>query len=516
MTTIADKPSDDGKAMKTPKKRGHMFLVDLPTFAKVCSLGDADAAASYLILAAGTGADNRTSTWSREAINKRTALNWRKADTSMKKLEDNGLIRWLSGKGTRKPRIDLPPVETRQPMQRNVSALFDKIRQGHQPQSQAEKAAATHGLRDGWLSRGEDGVFEAITQRATEMAYLPMELVGDTFGESSAATTTIVDRIRMSRDPLALRLLIELYSLQDLAEHGGVKDYYLWTAYNREKGGASGSLQLWTFTREMQTCRIQSGPLAHHWRSPTKEEEQAGKNGAADFFGRVQILCDAGALEWTYYLKEDGEGDAPRIYPVGVSRHGKFIWTELESIIGGYAIRAACALSDEAPDKLENVIWHEANAPKFFILPADRLAREAALVGVPRLRHRARTSNAARWRQELLETVESIVPTFRGIIVDHAPALLVEADKRLADFNVGFNDKSTESSTSIQRDINDSYQSPMHDRTSFQDADLDAAFLEEMLDEEAAPLIASVADRMAAWEADDEEYFLASGSGAGR
>jgi hypothetical protein len=517
MTTIADPPTAGGKTTKTPKRRGHMFLVDVPTFAKVCSLGDADAAASYLILAAGTGADNRTSTWSREAINKRTALNWRKADAAMKKLEDNGLIRWVSGKGTRKPRIDLPPVETRPPMQRNVAALFDIIGQGRQPHSQSEKAAATLGLRDGWLVRGEDGLLEQVMRRMPKVAYLPMELVGDTFGETRASATTIVDRIRMSRDPMALRLLIDLYSLQDLAEHGGVNDYYLWTAYSREKGGASGSLQLWNFARETQTCRLQSGPLAHHWRTPTKEEEQAGKNGAADFFSRVQILCDAGALEWTYYLKEDGEGDAPRIYPVGVSRHGKFIWTELESIIGGYAIRAACALSDEAPDKLENAIWHEANAPKFFILPADRLAREAALVGVPRLRHRARTSNAARWRQELLETVESIVPTFRGIIADHAPALLVEVDKRLADFNVGFNGASTEISKPVQRDINDPYQSSMHDRTSFQDADDHLDFLDEMLDEEAAaPLIASVADRMAAWEADDEEYFRATGAGAGR
>jgi hypothetical protein len=39
---------------------------------------------------------------------------------------------------------------------------------------------------------------------------------------------------------------------------------------------------------------------------------------------------------------------------------------------------------------------------------------------------------------------------FRGIIAEHDPAMLVEADRRLADFN----DTSTETSTLVQRDIN--------------------------------------------------------------
>ncbi len=107
----------DEKALQREKKakdRGNFFLVDIPTFAKVCDLADPDIAAAYLILAAGTGADNRTSTWSREAVNQRTALNWRKADASIAKLEQQGLVRWIK-KGAR-PRLDLPPVETRKPM----------------------------------------------------------------------------------------------------------------------------------------------------------------------------------------------------------------------------------------------------------------------------------------------------------------------------------------------------------------------------------------------------------------
>ena len=497
MTQQQDSPSIADKAVKRPKKRGHLFIVDLPTFAKVCDLGDPDAAAAYLILAAGTGPDNRTSTWSREAINQRTALNWRKADAAMAKLEQNGLIRWKSGKGTRKPRIDLPPVETRPAMQRHVSALFDRIKQGHQPQTPNEKSTATLGVRDGWFTRDEAGMVSIIPNRPLVNAYLPMELVGDAFGSADGPTTTVIDRIRMSRDPMALRLLVDLYALQDLAEHGGVNDYYLWTAFDREKVGATGALQIWKFTRNCETCRIQSGPLTHHWRDPTPEEEKAEKNGAMDFFERVAILRDAGALEWVHYLTEDDGGNAPRVYPVAVSRHGKAVWSELESIVGSYATRAACALSEDETDKLDLAQQWEADAPTYFLLPADRLARKASLIGVPRLRHRARTSNAARWRQELVEGADSIIEMFRGIIGENAPTLLEEADRRLADFKGSLTMISKKGSTLDQRDINDTSQSATHDTSS--------------LREDASETESSFSNHMAAWDEDAEDHFRATG-----
>lgn len=491
MAQPQDAASIADKAVKRPKKRGHLFIVDLPTFAKVCSLEDPDAAAAYLILAAGTGPDNRTSTWSREAINQRTALNWRKADAAMAKLEQNGLIRWKSGKGTRKPRIDLPPVETRPAMQRHVAALSDRIKQGDQPCTPNERSAATIGVQSGWFRRDEAGMLSIISERPLVKAYLPMELVGDAFGATSDPTTTVVDRIRMSRDPMALRLLVDLYALQDMAEHGGVDRGHFYRKCAREDEGATGNLKLWSFTPGGSWV-MWNGALDHHRREPTPEEKKAGKNAGSDFFARTEILADAGALEWVYYLAEDESATAPLIYPVGVERHGKMVWTELEAIVGSYAARAACALSNDVPDKLEYAERWEASAPTQFILPADRLARQAALVGVPRLRHRTRTLNASRWRQELVESANGIIEMLRGIIGENAPALLEDADRRLADFK----DASTMSSTLDQRDINDTYQSAIHMTSS--------------LREDASETGLSLG-RMAAWHEEAEKHFRATG-----
>lgn len=442
---------------KRSKSRGNMFLVDIPTYAAVCSLGDPDAAAVYLILAAGTGHDNRTSTWSREAVNKRTGLNWRKADAAIRKLEEHGFARWLDGKGTRKPRIELPPIETRAKMQKHVAALADRIMHGEQPTTPTDKGTATVGRDAGWLAQGEDGTWQFIADRPMVKAYLPNSLVGDETGKATG-TSTIVDRIRLARDPMAFRLLVDLYALQDLAEHGGVDRYFLSKRCNRETKFRTGTFQIWHFGPGTAGVRDLAEALRHHSHRPSPEEKAAGKNSAMKFYPRLAILEDAGALEWVYYLAEDGSDEATRIYPVAVERHGKVVWSELETIVGGYAIRAACALSDDQSAKA----WEEF-MPNGYLLPAERVAREVALVGVPRLRHRAKTTNAARWRKELVEESASVIAMFRGIIAEHQPELLVEADRRLADFNVEFNEASTETSTLVQRDINDPSWSGKHE-----------------------------------------------------
>lgn len=426
------------------KSRGNMFLVDLPTYAAVCDLGDPDVAAVYLILAAGTGADNRTSTWSREAVNKRTGLNWRKADACIAKLEEKGFVRWLSGKGTRKPRIDLPMLETRPRMQKHVADLADRIMHGEQPSTVKDKGAATIGKDQGWLAQDKDGTWHFVPVRPMVKAYLPNALVGDETGKATGEST-IVDRIRLSRDPMAFRLLVDLYALQNLAEHGGVNRNAYYKRFDREAVHATGKFQIWRFHNKTRFVHW-GGGLRHHARKPTEQEIADGwaDNNAAGFFGAADILEDSGALEWVYYLAEDDQSDSTRVYPVAVERHGKVCWSELESIVGGYATRAACALSDNHAGTWED------DMPREFLLPAERLARKAALVGVPRLRCRAKTTNAARWRKELVEDATGVIQMFRGIIAEHAPTMLVEADRRFADFN----DISTETSTFVQRDIN--------------------------------------------------------------
>ena len=53
--------------------RGGFFQIDRRTWARVCDLG-MNPAAAYLVQASGTGGDNRTTSWSTNAIEKYTGI----------------------------------------------------------------------------------------------------------------------------------------------------------------------------------------------------------------------------------------------------------------------------------------------------------------------------------------------------------------------------------------------------------------------------------------------------------
>lgn len=419
-----------GAKPRKPKQRGQFFIVDVPTFVAVCKLGDVDAAASYLILAAGTGPDNRTTTWSREAINQRTGLNWRKADTAIAKLVKGGFAQWLTPSGAPRPRLALPLLETRQPLPPRLQKLAERITNGDDLKSAQDLRDANLGSELGWFEQVE-GQWFLRSERPMVKAYLPKSLAGDETGKAMAGRSTI-DNIRKARDPMALQLMVELYAKQDLAEYGGVDRQALRTKFKRVKALATGKYQIWRFENSIQWVSWDEG-FSDHKRQLTETEHAAGFNPAQDFFQRVKILEDAGALEWVYYLAEDESETSTHIYPVAVVRHGKIVWNELESIVGSFATRAASALYGNAALARK---WED-EMPDAFILPAERMLREAALVGVPRLRHRAKTSNAGRWRADLGQVAAETIAEFKAVIAERVPSLLVDAEQRFADFNVG-------------------------------------------------------------------------------
>lgn len=386
------------------KGRGHFFAVDLPTFETVCQADNADAAAAYLVLAAGTRADNRITSWSREAINKRTALNWARADAAIAFLEAHHLLTWQSGKGTRRPRIELPPI----------------------------------------YGPGRDVV------------WLPMSLVGDEGGNPVPGQTCIVERIRKSRDAMAFHLLARFAFHQDLPGHGGIPRVHLQALFERGESHRAKTFDL---------CTFEQGSLMVYGTPATLPHRQEGKDHYRHLWARIRILEDAGAIEWAFHVAEDAQLDSILMYPVALVRHGALV-PDIETLVGQYATAAAVALSSRSSTELDD--WRNA-APDQFFVPVDSMNRKAAMVGVPRLRGRARTRMTAAWQAERFAAAEEWIATFRGIIAQHAPELLEELDRKKADFNEDFNATSTLS----QRDLNDSGKSPMYDRggSGFSDDD---------------------------------------------
>src|SRR5205814_8771180 len=85
--------------------KGHFFAVDARAWAKVCESGAMNEFVAYLVQARGTARDNRTSTWSVEAIERHTGISRHKAAAALKNLRTKGFEQLRRG-GT-KPLYDL-------------------------------------------------------------------------------------------------------------------------------------------------------------------------------------------------------------------------------------------------------------------------------------------------------------------------------------------------------------------------------------------------------------------------
>lgn len=421
--------------------RGDFFGVEVGTFQKVCALGDANVAAGYLILAAGTDAGNRVTSWSREAINKRTSLNWRKADAVVSTLLEKGFARWVR-QGAR-PRLELIYRDGRRPLTPKVQRAVEKALEGGAPLTPSEQSSVSQAAGYGYLDKDGDG-WKALPGH--KLAWLPLELVNWN-GQSRPP----VEQVRKGQDAQAFRLLVDLYAEQNLADYGGVFGCLVKRpseAGDREVLGHVGAYRLLRFTNLTPTAWC-SGPLAVHWR----EEE----GGTVPLWDRFRVLQDAGVVEWVYHLSEDDSQFPSLVHPVAVVRSGKVDWSAPETMIGMFAQRAALAMHggyDESDVKSceDRMAWE-------LVLPAERVMAKAQLIGIPRTRYRAKTRNAARWLKGTMDELPAFIEGYRALIAEHGPSLLAQADKRFADFNDG----STRLQRSVQRDLNDSDRSSIHD-----------------------------------------------------
>lgn len=221
------------------------FAVGRDTFIKACDLG-MNPACALLVLASGTGRDNSTTKWSAEAVKKYAGVRWQTASDAINAIVSSQLVS-KGGTATR----------------------------------------PTYKLK-------KDG----------ELIWIPRALVEGAIGEVSP-----VARIRQTQDHMTLRLLIELYSSQNLREDGGISTKVIMEKYDRRKAGQQGAYTIWDFTggRSWLTwCEITQ---PHRKVKLTQEEKNDSVNTTVDFFRRLSTLEGLGLLQWVPYLFDGEEGE---------------------------------------------------------------------------------------------------------------------------------------------------------------------------------------------------------------
>jgi hypothetical protein len=362
MTTILETPRS--KARLRPNEG--FFAIDRRAWASVCALG-LNTAVAYLVVACGTGGDNRTTKWSDQAIRKYAGLARGRTDKAM---------------AERRALADLKP---------GYSTLFSTKASGDWGGSSAYTAAL--GLVTKGLARElKGGRFEPIAHDAAKTAepdwiWLPNTIVTGATGE-----TAPIHLLRQAQNPAALRLFVDLYHSHGLAEDGGVHWRRIRRNYTRHKVGERGSFVVWGFQDGNSETWLNAPFVIPHLTGQTEEIEETGGSkrrrdtGVKAFWEAWNLLVGLGLVELVGHVIEADNDTAEIVHPYALG-NGEAD----ERILAISAQTAAEMLL--TPGQIE---W--ARARDLHLLPVStHQLPNVQLVGIARLRYRPHTKATAAW-----------------------------------------------------------------------------------------------------------------------
>jgi hypothetical protein len=376
--------------------RGGFFAVDRRTWAKVCSHSMNEAVA-YLVIARGTGADNKTSCWSVDAIERYTGISRGRAKASVDHLKQHDCLRILRD-GTR-PKYELTPAGEIPGLVRprlddgscdgSAAYLYQQICDGKMRKRlyQHQQMDLQRLLKGRWVKDLGDGSYAPMpaSEIKADPIWLPNELV-----TGAAEETPPIELIRQMQDVMTLRLFVDYYGVHDLREDGGVPRQFTFQKYNRLQSGSWREFVVWAFERGVVNCYPATDIVRPHCRDLTKKEKAEGKIESDDFFRRQDKLADVGLIQWRPHLVESEDPAAEIIHPYGMAGDDG----DIEDRIGAAAHRAGMAMLTEAQRQwvVKNNLW---------LAPVPAHMTNVTMVDVARLRYRPRTRRTAAWFADL-------------------------------------------------------------------------------------------------------------------
>lgn len=402
--TLTDPRGEPGA---TRRGTGEFFAVDRRTWGYVCQLG-INAAVAYLVLARGSARDNRKTRWSVNALKSRGLLSRGRAALAISLLKLHQVID-QTGKGGKatcyelRPAADIPPLKLRRGVPTDSEAeAVEKVRNGCKPGWAASSAADK-----GWLVRSGKNHYRLadVPNLEPDLIWLPNSLVDGTGREPVAP----VDLASRPQDRLLLRLLVDLYHSQDLAEHGGIHWQTIRERYKRHRVCQIGPFVIWEFSSAgTNECWPHHAIFAPHYRGrqSTPDWEESGKQ----FWSRWRMLERMGLIETVPHLITADTAEASVIHPLAL-KDGEAVEVELGKVTREAAI---AMLPSGEPAEIRN------DREVVALVPVPFEYERVELVGLYRLRYRTRNARTGAWWARPQNDCPNHVIRYRELIAQHS------------------------------------------------------------------------------------------------
>ncbi len=383
------------------------FAVDIRRIEQAARIG-LNPSVSYLILAAGTGADQSTTSWSVNAIEKYTGISRGRSQKGIKDLIAGRLVDQIEAGS--KPRYKIKPwadqlEDELAPMKPGAQRLVRAAAAGEAPDSKDRAFHQTLVTR-GFLESNGDLTFQADPN--PKWAWIPQSFVIGAGGE-----TPPLERLRRTRDVKALQLAIDLYYEQQLAEHGGIPRSVVSKKFERHKAGDYGAFTIWHYEKTgHESAWGNSRPIKNQIGGEIRGETVEQRNERwLPLWHRLKLLENCGVLEYCPCLVEGEDLDAEIIHPIS--------WGSSDSIED--QLGRAIHLATMAVARKFNLSWAETpeadNADiwmhRFVVAPRNLV--DLRLFGIARLRYRAHTAPTSAWWSKYQESAAEHLSFYRSI-----------------------------------------------------------------------------------------------------
>jgi hypothetical protein len=390
----------------TRHSRG-FFAIDRGAF-RCVAVGGLNVAVAHLVMARGTGPDNRTTQWSVHSIEQRTGISRPNAAKAVKGLLDRGI--WKKIREGQHPiyeavRGDRIPGGA---FTAEEQAAIAAIREGNPVPYDSKTAVealkargiireCNAGTRNRSLELDADAIAALVEPLTT---WLPNVLI-----DGAANEVPPVELIRQTRSLPALRLLVELYAVQFLPNYGGVPRELLKVVFDRAKVGEQGPFIVWGFGLKHTTAdRGLARPFFTGQITTREDGTRLDAGWDAAFWPAIHTLTNLGLVEQVGMLLDGDDNEAEIIHPCAV-RGGEPAERELAAAAD---MVARVMVTDG------QLSWAEQN-DYHLLVPVRKHIAKVTMVEVFRLKYRPHTNATAAWFALMQQTTAQYLDHYRAM-----------------------------------------------------------------------------------------------------
>lgn len=397
---MAGKAGKAGKAGNETRtgEHGGFFAVHRVMWNIVSQRASMNEAVVYLVLARGSNFHARTSGWSADSIEKRTAIARGRVKEAIAGLMEAGLI--VRRRGGTRPLYYLPTEPEFERMytpgtelSADEQAVFQKVKASKNGVELSGDEAAV----------GDDLERRRVLMKSEEYGYfvdpdidhIPREdwvWLPNSITESIDGRDAPIDQIRQMQDSLALRLFVDLYHSQSLASNGGLHWLMIREEYDKVRVGQRGAHDVFGF-RSTGIVMWDTAPFVrpHLTGEYETKEESDGTTSKTDtgsklVWASMRRLLSLGLVQFVPHLIDADTKEGEVIHPCPVSNG-----IPEERAITVAARDAALRLITDGQERYADSKGYEP------IIPLPRHLENAVLVGLLRTTHRAHTTATAKW-----------------------------------------------------------------------------------------------------------------------